>query len=179
MFHNTEVITSLKTCCSVKIIIFYRFFRVKTIQERLGVVEKRSCFEITAFFPSSTQCVKKGGNFKIGKFFNYPELFLHCLYRLYSKNVVFPFKMFLLIPLESKSFYHFNTSLKFRKNSICEPNFVEISVKQNSERDFKTDYASKNQPNLTQNVSKEALCKKRITLKRTAAITKFVNSIVM
>ena len=54
--------------------------RVKTIQEQLRVVEKISCFEITALFPSPTHCGEKGGKFKTRKFFNYPGTFLYCLY---------------------------------------------------------------------------------------------------
>ena len=64
-------------------ILFYwalRPIRVKTISEQLRVVEKLSCFEITAFFPHLKKCMEKGGNFKTRKFFNYPESFLYCLY---------------------------------------------------------------------------------------------------
>ena len=41
------------------------------------VVEKFSYFKITAFFPH-LHSEKKGGNKK--KVFNYPEMFLYCLY---------------------------------------------------------------------------------------------------
>ena len=65
--------------------------RVKAIKERLRVVEELSCFEITAISPSPTQCMKKGGNFKIRKFFNYPESFLCCL----NSRKSFTFSLFL------------------------------------------------------------------------------------
>ena len=44
-------------------------FPTMWVMERLRVVEKLSCFEITAFF---THCA--------GEFLNYPESFLYCLY---------------------------------------------------------------------------------------------------
>ena len=61
--------------------------RVKTISERLRVVEKLSRFEITEFFHSPTQCVKKAVNVKIRKFFNCPESFLYCLYSRTSGDI--------------------------------------------------------------------------------------------
>ena len=48
----------------------------------------KTCFKITAFFPTRTyspsQRVKKGGNFETRKFFDYSESFFYCLYsRMY------------------------------------------------------------------------------------------------
>ena len=45
---------------------FFKWLKwVKTKQERLRVIEKLSCFEITAFFPTPIKCVKKWGRFII------------------------------------------------------------------------------------------------------------------
>ena len=46
----------------------------------MKVVEKMSCFGITAFFHALCRWGRKGGNFKTRKFFNCPESSWNCLY---------------------------------------------------------------------------------------------------